>query len=48
MNVVIPRSDLRCSYICLEVMNSHKNVIINAFGNVTPLILVDMFGGPPG
>jgi hypothetical protein len=48
MSVVVPRSDLRCFYICLEVMNSHENVIINAFGNVTPLILVDIFGGPRG
>ena len=39
MNVVVQRPDLRCFYICLEVMNSHENVIINVFGNVTPLIL---------
>ena len=48
MNVVMPRPDLRCSYICLEVTNSHENVIINAFGNVTSLIVVDMFGGRRG
>ena len=48
MNVVVPRPDLRCFYICLEVMNSHENVIVNAFGNVTPLILVDIFGGRRG
>jgi len=44
MNVVVPRPDLRCFYICLEVMNSHENVIINASGNVMPLIRVDVFG----
>jgi hypothetical protein len=48
MNVVVPRPDLRCFYFCLELMNSHENVIINAFGNVTPLILVDIFRGARG
>ena len=48
MNVVMPRPDLRRSYICLEVTNSLENVIINASSNVTPLILVDIFGGPRG
>ena len=37
MNVVVLRPNLRCFYICLEVMNSHENVIINkGKGKVLP------------